>query len=423
MSSLVGHIRTPHEHLEAVRSLLGVRSVVNLPPMETLGLPLASDVVAVEDAPRFDNSQMDGYALAAVHLGGGVFPVGPVIAAGADPAVVAPGGFGDGASVVATGPAASALQATPVIPVMTGAKLPVGTAAVVPVESCSPNCFGVNRVEIPPTPVHQFIRRQGSDIRAGSVLFESGQRINARTVGAAAAQGIAEVPVYEPARVLVCTGGDELGDGGSGDGGGESSGVAMIRDANGPMLTALCAQHGIAVAGHIRTTDDPVAFRALLRAEVQCTTPTAIITSGGISHGQFEVVRQLFASEPGAWFGHVSQQPGGPQGVASFYGVPVVCLPGNPISTAVSFRLFLAPVLGVAPEPTTALLGASVSGHKHKDCFHRAERRTVEGRVVVTPVGGAGSHLLAQSVSADCLLHIAAGTTPSPGDVVPVYPL
>jgi molybdopterin molybdotransferase len=101
----------------------------------------------------------------------------------------------------------------------------------------------------------------------------------------------------------------------------------------------------------------------------------------------------------------------------------VVCLPGNPVSTAVSFRLFVAPVLGVASSPVTAVLDAPVTGQKHKDCFHRAVRSVVDGRVLVRAVGGAGSHLLAQSVEADCLLRVPAGVRPVPGDVVVVYPL
>jgi len=219
-------------------------------------------------------------------------------------------------------------------------------------------------------------------------------------------------------RVLICTGGDEIGDG---DGAG--TGAAMIRDANGPMLAALCTHHGMKVVGRVRTTDDPVAFGALLRSAIRQSNPTVVVTSGGISHGKFEVVRQLLSPLDGSWFGHVAQQPGGPQGTAVFEGTPVVCLPGNPVSTAVSFRLFVAPVLGVAEAESTAVLDAPVTGQEHKDCFHRAVRSVVDGRVLVRPVGGAGSHLLAQSVEADCLLRVPAGARPTPGDVVAVYPL
>lgn len=403
--------RTPADHLAAVRALVGPRPRVMVPAAEALGRPLAVDVAAVEDSPRFDNSQMDGYALGARHLAGGTFPVGPTVAAGADPALVVPDGVADA-----------------VVPVMTGAKLPAGTVAVVPVERCDPGEFGpaadAGAVTVPGTPAGQFVRPRGSDITAGSPLLDRGHVVNPRTVGVAAAQGITELPVDAPARVLVCTGGDELGalDGVAGS----ASSAAMIRDANGPMLDALCTRHGIRVVGHVRTSDDPAAFGALLRAAVDRDRPTAVVTSGGISHGRFEVVRQLLSAEPGAWFGHVAQQPGGPQGLASFRGTPVICLPGNPVSTAVSFRLFVAPVLGVAETPVTAVLDAPVTGQERRDCFHRAVRTVVDGRVLVRPVGGAGSHLLAQSVAADCLLRVPAGPAgsgPRPGDIVTVYPL
>jgi molybdopterin molybdotransferase len=383
---------------------------VDLPVADAVGRPLAQAVAAVEDSPRFDNSQMDGYALFPRHLTGGTFVVGETVAAGVDPASIAFGEDAEDAEVAEDA----------VLPVMTGAKIPTGAVAVVPVERCEPPEFPSTGacVTVPETPAGQFVRPRGSDIAAGDELLASSQVVNERTVGVASAQGLRTLPVREPARVLICTGGDEIGDG---DGAG--TGAAMIRDANGPMLTALCEHHGMRVVGHVRTTDDPVAFGALLRAAVRRSNPTVVVTSGGISHGKFEVVRQLLSPLRGAWFGHVAQQPGGPQGTAVFEGTPVVCLPGNPVSTAVSFRLFVAPVLGVASSPVTAVLDAPVTGQKHKDCFHRAVRSVVDGRVLVRAVGGAGSHLLAQSVEADCLLRVPAGVRPVPGDVVVVYPL
>ncbi len=390
-----------------MRALIGDRPVVDLPVAEALGLPLARAVTAVEDSPRFDNSQMDGYALFPHHLAGGTFVVGETVAAGADPALILPGPAAGDTTVAVT-------------PVMTGAKIPQGAVAVVPVERCGPPEFPATGapVSVPVTPVGQFVRRRGSDIAAGDELLASCHTVNARTVGVAAAQGIATVPVHEPARVLICTGGDEIG-----GGDGAATGAAMIRDANAPMLTALCERHRMRVVGHVRTTDDPAAFGALLRSAIRRTRPTVVVTSGGISHGKFEVVRQLLSPLPGSWFGHVAQQPGGPQGTAVFEGTPVVCLPGNPVSTAVSFRLFVAPVLGVAQAASTALLDAPVTGQGHKDCFHRAVRSVVSGTVRVQAVGGPGSHLLGQSVTADCLLRVPAGERPVPGDVVVVYPL
>ncbi|WP_145941200.1 molybdopterin molybdotransferase MoeA [Corynebacterium glyciniphilum] len=422
--------RTPEDHLAAVRGLLGELPVEHAAPADAVGRRLAADVTAVEDSPRFDNSQMDGYALGDAHLAGGTFPVGPTIPAGADPRDILTGLAGLAAG---TGDR--------VIPVMTGARLPAGTAAVVPVEACEPSEFlgsddsdssdnsAPATVTVPAAPAGQFVRTRGSDIRAGAVLLPAGHRVNPRTVGVAAAQGITGLPVRRRARIVVCTGGDEIGSAG------DIPGAASIRDANGPMLEALCATHGIAVAGTVRTSDNPDAFRASLADAVDRARPDAVVTSGGISHGRFEVVRQVLQSGTGvetAWFGHVAQQPGGPQGLARFHGVPVVCLPGNPVSTAVSFRLFVAPVLGEVAETVAGRLTAPVPGLPGRDCFLRARTEVgaadgvdgADGAVVaVTPVGGTGSHLLAQSAEADCLARIPAGEDLDRGAVVTVYPL
>jgi molybdopterin molybdotransferase len=397
--------RTPEEHLSAVRDLVGERGSVDLPAAEAVGRALTRSVPAVEDSPRFDNSQMDGFALGAAHLTGGAFPVGPTVAAGHDPDQLVPGGITD-----------------EVIPVMTGSRLPAGTAAVVPVEKCTPPSFteaeAQGRVTVPAAPAGQFVRPRGSDITTGSELLAAGHVVNPRTVGVAAAQGITGLPVRRAARVLLCTGGDEVG----------ATGPATIRDANGPMLAALCARHGLTVAGHVRTSDDPAVFRDLLRDAVSFRRPDAVITSGGISHGRFEVVRQVLGEQdPSAWFGHVAQQPGGPQGTAVVDGVPVVCLPGNPVSTAVSFRLFVAPVLGdpgLVPEAVTVVVDRDLDGLPAKDQFLRASLAGgSDGRLVATPVGGAGSHLLAQSVTASCLLRVPTGAHLAAGSTALAYPL
>ncbi len=392
-------MRTPEDHLAAVRELFPSRPTVTVPLADALGRVLAADVSAAHPSPRFDNSQMDGYALSAAHVAAtpAVFPVGPTLPAGVDPQVMLPDGIGEA-----------------VVPIMTGAKVPAGTAAIVPVEACRPGEFPDEGalVEVPEVPEGQFIRRAGSDVVAGQRLLGGGTLLNPVTVGVLAGQDLAQVDVLERATVIICTGGAEIGSGGR----------AAIPDANGPMLAALCAQAGIDVATHVRTDDDPARLRSDLTAAVDRHSPTAIITSGGISHGKFEVVRQLL--EVDGWFGHVAQQPGGPQGLSELRGVPVICLPGNPVSTLVSFRLFVAAVLGAAPAPVTARLVVDVRGLTDRDQFLRG-RHAVDGAGVVTaaPVGGPGSHLLAQAATATCLIRVPAGTHLSAGDAVTVYPL
>lgn len=381
---------TPEEHAAAIARLITEQPAVAVPLIDARGRLLAAPVTAEFDSPRFDNSQMDGYALSAAHLAGGELPVGTTLAAGTDPDALYPDGIG-----------------AEIVPIMTGAKVPRGTAAIVAIEHCDPPTFGAATVAVPADiPLGQFIRPAGSDIAAGETLLEAGAVITPVAIGVLAGQGITDVEVRGRHRVIVCTGGAEIG----------ADSAAAIPDSNGPMLQALCAQAGIDVAAHVRTNDDPEQLAAVLGSVIEQLNPTAIITSGGISAGEFEVIRQVLA--PHGWFGHVDQQPGGPQGWAVFHDVPVICLPGNPVSTLVSFRLFVAPLLGTAPAPVTSVMGTDAPGLPTKEQFLRG----VIADGTAHPVGGAGSHLLAQALGATCLIRIPAGGVPA-GTTVTAYPL
>lgn len=388
--------RTPEAHLAAVRELvpeLPAEAVVSATPIDAAkrGARLAAEVRAGRDSPAFDNSQMDGYALPAAAAG--EYTTGPTVAAGADPDALYPHGLAGLAA-----------------PVMTGAKLPRGTAAVVAVETCQPGTFVADGevVRAPAAAPGQYIRRAGTDIAAGEVLAPAGARVTPALVGALAAQGLEAVPVRRAPRIIVVTGGAEIG----------RPGAAAIPDSNGPALEALAARYGIEVAGRLRTDDNPDALRRATAEAVEALAPDAVVTSGGISHGKFEVVRQAF---PHGWYGHVAQQPGGPQGLSSFRGVPVISLPGNPVSTLVSFRLYVAPVLGHAPAPVWVPLGGPepVEGLAGREQFLRG--RVEDGRAV--PLGGAGSHLLSQGAGADCLIRVPAGALLRPGELALVYAL
>ena len=380
--------RTPEEHLQAVRALAPELPAETVPVFESLGRVLAADVAAREDSPAFDNSQMDGYALPAA--GAGTWRVGPTVAAGVDPDELYPAGLDCAA------------------PVMTGAKVPAGTAAVVPVEACEPPEFAAEgaNVAVPECPEGQFVRLRGSDIRAGEKLAKEHTLVTPALLGALVAQGIEHAPVRRRARILIVTGGKEVG----------GAGAASIPDSNGPMLEALAQVYGIDVAARVRTDDDVEGLRGEVERGVDKHGPDAIVTSGGISHGKFEVVRQVFMD---GWYGHVAQQPGGPQGLSRFQGVPVFSLPGNPISTLVSFRLYVAPVLGHAPQPVRVPLASDVQGLGGRDQFLRG--RIVHGRAEV--LGGPGSHLLSQAAEAECLIRIPAGSYLVRGELALVYPL
>ncbi|WP_460490685.1 molybdopterin molybdotransferase MoeA, partial [Corynebacterium nasicanis] len=324
-------MRTPEDHAAAVAAVLPARGTETVALGQALGRLLARPFHALADSPLFDNSQMDGFALPST---GGTYEVGPTIAAGQDPEELYPDGLGERAA-----------------PIMTGAKIPRGTVAIVAVEVCEPPEFPAPGAQLrtPPAPEGQYIRRAGIDVRAGQPLISAPVALTPLHLGVLAGQGVREVEVRERARVLLCTGGAEVG----------AEGAAGIPDVNTPLLRALCERAGIDVCGVIATDDDPAALSRRLAAGAEKHRPTAIITSGGISAGKFEVVRRVL---DGGWFGGVAQQPGGPQGISIFHGVPVISLPGNPISTLVSFRLFVAPLLGHAPEPYTLPLAADAPG-------------------------------------------------------------
>ena len=385
LTGKLGSMRTPETHAHEVAAALGPREAISRPLGQAQEMVLAADVHTAFPSPRFNNSQMDGYALPATAAGS--YEVGPTIAAGADPVKVL------------GGPLSAAC------PIMTGAKVPEGTAAIVPIEQCQPQEFlqPGDTVTVPATEDGQFIRRTGSDLAQGALLAARGDKLTPVRLAALASQGIAEVQVYRPARILVCTGGAEIG-----------TGTAAIPDANAPLISAMARRAGIEVAGYVTTDDDPAVLSRTLEEAAQHYRPDAIITSGGISAGKYEVIRQVLSG----WFGHVDQQPGGPQGIASFHGTPVVCLPGNPISTMVSFRLFVAPTLGWAPAPYSVPLARGIEGLPHKDQFRRGY---VDAQAHIT--GGASSHLLAQAADATHLIRIPAGTALEAGEEVKVYPL
>lgn len=423
-------MRTPDSHLEAVRAHYArwapAPTTEFLPLGTAAGRVLARDLIAVADSPCFDNSQMDGFALPAEALDHeATWPCGPMVPAGTDPDALYPDGLHGRLA-----------------PIMTGARVPHGTAGIVPIEQCEPSSFDAPEVRIPSCLAGRFIRRRGEDCRVGQRILPAGSVLTPIAVAVAASQDIGEVEVRRPARLILCTGGEEVRPGGStGEAAasvdsGAGAAAASIPDANGPLMAAMAEAAELRVVGRVHTGDDPQRWAHALAAEChRCAEEgepaDAIVTSGGISHGAREVVRQVLANHPAAWFGHVAQQPGGPQGLSVFEGIPVICLPGNPISTLVSFRLFVLPALAPEHCPAPRLLALRppsdevLRGPEGKDQFRRARLCTDADGVecAVDVLGGPGSHLVASAAGATCLAQVRAGETYRAGDLLRVYPL
>ncbi|MCX6498024.1 MAG: molybdopterin molybdotransferase MoeA [Arthrobacter sp.] len=396
---------TVEAHRDKVGALLApvAARVESVPLREALGRGLAADVAAPLDLPPFANSQMDGFAIRSADVpdGGAELRVAAPVPAGAEPAALGPGSAA---------------------PIMTGAMIPTGADAVVPIELAVPDSFpepgAAATVRLPAAPVGNFVRDAGSDISAGEPALAAGTFLGPGQLGLLAALGLTEVPVHAVPRVLLVTTGDEVVE----PGGPLQPG--KIYDANGTLLDSALRQAGLHVTRTGISADDPGALEQLLTAHAAAVD--LIITTGGVSKGAYEVVRQALAGHD-VEFGAVAMQPGGPQGIGTFGGVPFLGFPGNPVSCLVSFEMFLRPVLADlfgSPAPRTvvrARLAEALSSPEHK---HQVRRGTLSPDGTVRLEGGAGSHLVHALARANALVQIPMGTAAlAAGDEVEVWML
>jgi molybdopterin molybdotransferase len=388
-----GHqARSVDAHLAAVTELLQPLQSSDrtelLPLHEALGRGLVSDVRAPISLPPFANSQMDGYAIrsADVPEGGAELRVMPPVPAGASPAALEPG---------------------MAAPIMTGAMLPKGADAVVPIERAVPDRFQPHieqpTVKLPAAAPGTFVRAAGSDVEAGETALAAGTCLGPAQLGLLAAMGIPKVAVYKAVTVLLVTTGDEVVEPG------QELPAGKIYDSNGTLLEAAMQQAGLQVIRAGIANDNPEGLRALLRA--QGGTADLVITTGGVSKGAYEVVRQAMEDQP-VEFLHVAMQPGGPQGIGTFEGRPFLGFPGNPVSCLVSFEMFLRPVLAAllgspaARLPVRARLGHPLTSPEHK---HQVRRGVLKPDGTVELQGGESSHLMHALAGSNVLVHVPEG--------------
>ena len=378
-------MRTVEEHQRVVAGLIARRAPVTVPIADTLGLVLADDVVAPLSLPGFDNSAMDGYAVFAEDISGAtaerpvLLPVAEDIPAGrTDPLTLEPG---------------TAHR------IMTGAPLPRGATAVVPVEATNAATDTVEiRANAKPG---QHIRRAGEDVTAGTTVLRAGQVVTPAALGLAAALGLGELTVIPRQRVLVMSTGSELVPPGT------PLQPGQIYESNAVMLAAALRDAGAEVVASPTTGDDVDVFRdALTRHR---SDADLIITTGGVSAGAYEVVKDALGGE--VEFVKVAMQPGMPQGCGVVDGTPIITLPGNPVSALVSFEVFLrAPLRSAMGLPhadrprRTAVLTEDLTSPRGKRQFRRGVFDPVAG--TVTSYGPPASHHLRWLASANCLLEI-----------------
>jgi molybdopterin molybdotransferase len=301
--------------------------------------------------------------------------------------------------------------------IMTGAPVPAGATAVVPVEATDSDFSTANgAVSIRASARDgQHIRRAGEDVTAGTTVLRAGQVLTPAALGLAAALGFGELKVIPRQRVLVMSTGSEL----------VAAGTPLlpgqIYESNAVMLAAAVRDAGAHVVAAPMTGDDVTTFRDALSSHAG--DADLIITTGGVSAGAYEVVKDsLGASGPATAsrggevdFVKVAMQPGMPQGAGFVDGRPIVTLPGNPVSALVSFEVFIRAPLRAAmglPHPDrprrTAVLADDLTSPRGKRQFRRGvlTRDSDTGEATVTGYGPPASHHLRWLASADCLLEI-----------------
>ncbi|GAB2814462.1 molybdopterin molybdotransferase MoeA [Actinocorallia aurea] len=381
-------MRSVSEHLAAIIARLAPLPPLELPLLEAAGTVLAEEVSSSVDLPPFDNSAMDGYAVCASDLA--TLPVTLPVVADIPAGDLAATGIGPGRAAR----------------IMTGAPLPEGADAVIQVEWTD---GGVDEVRIDRgAPAGTNIRRAGGDVRRGDAVLAEGTLLGAPQIGIAASAGRSRLRVRPRPRVVVMSTGDELREPGT------PLAYGQIWDSNSFMLAAAITEAGgTAVRGSF-VGDDPETVRAVL--DEQLAHADVLITTGGVSMGAYDVVKEVLSRGGEVDFEKVAMRPGKPQGFGLLGGrVPIFTLPGNPVSAYVSFQVFVRPALrylqGLPAEglpSVTAVCETSLDAVAGLQQYLRAELTYQGGRYRVRPASKQGSHQMGALAAASGLIVVPA---------------
>lgn len=413
------------EHLDDILDAVRPLEPIELQLHDAQGCVLVEDVMVEIALPPFDNSSMDGYAVRVADVEGADEEFPAVLTVIGDIAAGSDGLAGDRS----LGPGEAAR-------IMTGAPLPAGAEAVVPVEwtdggtgggpadtmrslrEAPEGAGGEVRVHRP-VEARAHVRARGSDVKPGDLALSAGSVVGPPQIGLLAAIGRSTVKVRPRPRVVVISTGSELVQPGE-----ELTG-GRIYDSNSFALTAAAKDAG-AIAYRVgAVTDDADTLRATI--EDQLIRADIVVTTGGVSVGAYDVVKEALSSvgdedEPGSGidFRKLAMQPGKPQGFGSIGPdhTPLLALPGNPVSSYISFELFVRPAIRAlmglkeVNRPTVrAVLEAdkALSSPSGRRQFLRGTYDAEAG--TVTPVGGSGSHLIAALAHSDALIVLPEDVT------------
>ena len=374
------------EVLSAMRRL----PAIDVPLDQAQGLVLASDVIAPHPVPTFANSAMDGYAVRVADV--------------ADPPVVLEISEDVPAGRVASGP----VRPGAVIKIMTGAPIPVGAEAVVKVEDTEPIPGGRVRI-MSSVAMGTAVRPAGGDLTEGQLVMPAGVRLGPVHLGVLATIGVSAPKVRRRARVAVLSTGDELFPADS-----PSLPPGGIRDSNRPLLKGLLSEVGVEIIdmGIIPDQEDRLRS-ALMEASSEADVT---VTSGGVSMGEYDLVKQVLSTLGDVELWKVAMQPAKPFAFGHIAGTPLFGLPGNPVSALVAFEQFVRPSLLKMMGARTlyrrrvpAVAGHLLRTNPEKTVFVRVVVGMENGRLVARSSGGQGSNVLSAAAAADGMAVVPRG--------------
>ncbi|WP_017571199.1 molybdotransferase-like divisome protein Glp [Nocardiopsis halotolerans] len=393
-------MKSVEQHVADVLALTAEPEPTELDLFQAHGTVLAEAITSPVSLPGFDNSSMDGYAVHAADLA----------SASSDAPVRLP----VVADIPAGGPSPTAVLPGMSARIMTGAPMPSGADAVVPVEWTD---GGTARVTFDrPVKIGNAVRRAGDDVIEGATVLSPGVPIGPGEMGVLAAVGRRSVPVYPRPRVMVLSTGEELVEPG------RPLGPGQIWESNSFMIAAAAREAGCEVHRHGFVGDDPQTVLDTL--EDLLVRADMVVTTGGVSMGAHDVVKEVLTRQGTVEFTQVAMQPGKPQGFGTIGPdrTPIVTLPGNPVSAFVSFQVFVRPALrrlrGLDPRPLPsmrALLTSPVTSPKGRRSYLRAVLEESpyghDAESTVSPALHQGSHQLSALAGANALVVVPEAAT------------